>query len=101
MYISDLRSHMLHPLSFCQAFCLLLCACITLTLTLAGAPSCMMCCLVLYEGCLSTSFQVLSLLPSQISEKVCPSQQGYWTSELGASPATESKCFVITRAYQM
>ena len=38
------------------------CACITLTLTLAGAPSRLLCCLVLYEGRVSTSCQTLNLL---------------------------------------
>ena len=45
-----------------QAFCLLLCACITLALTLAGASSRSLCCLVLYEGRVSTSCQALNIL---------------------------------------
>ena len=89
MYISDLRSHVVHPLPPIQAFCLLLCACTTLALILAGAPSRMLCCLVLLEGCVSTSCQALSLLPSQISDRACPSQQGWTrrTSELVLSQA--------------
>ena len=49
--------------TFVRAFCLLLCACVALTLNLAKAPSRLLCCLVLYEGCAQASRQALNPLP--------------------------------------